>query len=59
MRDSIVLLCRYLEDEGEIKYLIPAKELMRPERNTLLVSFHDVEEYSTKLANIIQEQYYQ
>ena len=42
-----------------MKYLLPVKELMRPERNTLLVSFRDVEEYSTKLATIIQEQYYQ
>ena len=54
-----VCVCRFQEDEGEVKYLLPAKELMRPERNTLLVSFHDVEEYSTKLGNIIQEQYYQ
>jgi DNA replication licensing factor MCM6 len=48
----------FQEDEGELKYLLPVKELMRPERNTLLVSFRDVEEYSTKLANIVQEQYY-
>lgn len=47
------------EDDEELKYLPPAKELIRPERNTLLVSFHDVEEHSTKLANLIQEHYYQ
>lgn len=44
--------------EGELKYLADARELIRPERNTLTVSFLDVEEYSTKLANLIQENYY-
>ena len=45
--------------EGELKYLDDARELIRPERNTLTVSFLDVEEFSTKLANVVQEHYYQ
>ena len=45
--------------EGELKYLSDARDLIRPERNTLTVSFLDVEEHSTKLANIILENYYQ
>lgn len=45
-------------EEDELKYLADAKELGRPERNTLTVSFIDVEDHSTRLANAIQEQYY-
>ena len=51
-------LCRFKEGE-ELKYLADAGNLIRPERNTLLVNFQDVEEHSTKLATIIQEHYYQ
>lgn len=45
--------------EGELKYLEDARDLIRPERNTLSVSFLDVEEFSTKLATLVQEHYYQ
>ena len=45
-------------EDGELKYLPDAKELGRPERNTLTVSFQDLEEHSTRLANVIQEHYY-
>ena len=51
-------LSRFKEGE-ELKYLADAGNLIRPERNTLLVNFQDVEEHSTKLATIIQEHYYQ
>lgn len=45
-------------EDGELKYLPEAKELGRPERNTLTVSFQDLEEHSTRLASVIQEHYY-
>lgn len=45
--------------EGQLKYLVDTKDLFRPERSTVTVSFLDVEEYSTKLATLIQEHYYQ
>lgn len=46
-------------DSGELKYLAEARSLDRPERNTLTVQLPDVEEFSTKLATVIQEHYYQ
>ena len=49
--------CSCFED-GELKYLAEAKELGHPERNTLTISFLDLEEHSTRLANVIQEHYY-
>lgn len=42
----------------EAKYIPEAQELMRPERNTLTVSFQDVESYNSQLATTIQEEYY-
>jgi len=45
--------------DGELKYLVAGRDLIRPERNTLTVSYLDIEEHSTKLANVIQEHYYQ
>ena len=50
---------RFKLEEGDLKYLDEARELIRPERNTLTVSFLDVEEHSSKLATLIQEHYYQ
>lgn len=50
-------LRRYAVDD-EVKYLKAAMELNRPERNTLVVSLLDVEDFSTKLATLIQEHYY-
>ena len=49
---------RFMVD-GELKYLQDAGSLERAERNTLTVSFIDVEEYSSKLATLITEKYYQ
>ena len=42
----------------ELKYLPEAQELIRPERNTLTVSFADVEQHNQKLATTILEEYY-
>jgi len=41
-----------------VKYASEAQELIRPERNTLLVSFEDVERYNQQLATIVLEEYY-
>lgn len=45
-------------ENGELKYLPAASEFQRMERCTLTVSFQDLEEYSTRLAGVIQEHYY-
>ena len=34
------------------------QELIQPERNTLAVSFNDIENHNSKLSTIIQEEYY-
>ncbi|XP_075876778.1 DNA replication licensing factor MCM6 [Nelusetta ayraudi] len=44
--------------DGEVKYVREAEELIRPERNTLQVSFTDLEVFNQELATIIQEEYY-
>ncbi|XP_068197185.1 DNA replication licensing factor MCM6 [Antennarius striatus] len=44
--------------DGEVKYVREAEELIRPERNTLLVSFTDLEGFNQDLATTIQEEYY-
>lgn len=44
--------------DGEVKYLADAQELIRPERNTLVVSYSDVETFNAQLSTIIQEEYY-
>ena len=49
--------CRF-HAEGEVKYVREAEELIRPERNTLLVSFTDLEVFNQELATTIQEEYY-
>ena len=51
----------FLEDyrEGpDLKYLNPALELVKPERNTLLVSMKDVEQFNANLAQSIHDDYY-
>lgn len=48
---------RYKE-EGELKYLEPAKELQNEERSIIEVSFEDVEKYNQNLATTIIEEYY-
>ncbi|KAI3374422.1 hypothetical protein L3Q82_006245 [Scortum barcoo] len=44
--------------DGEVKYVREAEELIRPERNTLLVNFTDLEGFNQELATTIQEEYY-
>jgi len=47
------------KDEGdEAKYLAPARELVKPERNTLQVSMKDVERHSGNLSATITTEYY-
>ena len=41
-----------------MKYAAEAQELTRPERNTLLVSFEDIERYNQQLATTVLEEYY-
>lgn len=48
----------YQSVDGEVKYVREAEELIRPERNTLLVSFTDLEGFNQELATTIQEEYY-
>uniref|UniRef100_A0A8D3BUI6 DNA replication licensing factor MCM6 n=1 Tax=Scophthalmus maximus TaxID=52904 RepID=A0A8D3BUI6_SCOMX len=45
-------------EDGEVKYVREAEELIRPERNTLLVSFTDLEGFNQELATTVQEEYY-
>jgi len=45
-------------DGEELKYLKAARELVKPERNTLTVSMKDVERYNPGLAQSIQDEYY-
>lgn len=51
-------LYRFQTGDGEVKYVREAEELIRPERNTLLVSFTDLEGFNQELATTIQEEYY-
>ncbi|KAM8850498.1 DNA replication licensing factor MCM6 [Spinachia spinachia] len=44
--------------DGEVKYVREAEELIRPERNTLVVSFTDLEGFNQELATTVQEEYY-
>ncbi|XP_036822281.1 DNA replication licensing factor MCM6 [Oncorhynchus mykiss] len=48
----------YQTSDGEVKYVRDAEELIRPERNTLLVSFTDLEGFNQELATTIQEEFY-
>ena len=45
-------------ENGEVKYLNDVGDLIRPERNTLTVSFEDIQTYNQQLATTIQEEYY-
>lgn len=51
------LIIRFHVD-GEAKYLPLVQELVRPERNTLTVSFADVQTYNQQLSTTILEEYY-
>ncbi|XP_073401657.1 DNA replication licensing factor MCM6 [Dendrobates tinctorius] len=67
VKDEVAEKCQklfqdFLEEfqnpDGEIKYKSDAEELIRPERNTLLVSFQDLEQYNQQLATTVQEEFY-
>ncbi|XP_077525081.1 minichromosome maintenance 6 [Amblyomma americanum] len=45
-------------ERQEPKYVEDARDLVKPERNTLEVSFADVERINQNLATVIQEEYY-
>merc|ERR1719187_1049114 len=47
-----------LDGSDELKYLADAQDLIRPERNTLTVSFEDVERVNQQLATTCLEDYY-
>lgn len=49
---------RFQNSDGELKYQRDAEELIRPERNTLLVSYTDLEGFNQELATTIQEEFY-
>lgn len=55
---KLCVFCRFQTSDGEVKYVQEAEELIRPERNTLLVSFTDLEGFNQELATTIQEEYY-
>lgn len=65
-RDEIGIRCQKLfqdfleeyKEEGELKYLASAKELQNEERNTIEISFEDVEKYNQNLATTVIEEYY-
>jgi DNA replication licensing factor MCM6 len=46
------------QEDGISKYLPEAKELAKPERNTLLVDFSDVEKFNPRLKEAISDQCY-
>ncbi|XP_075127222.1 maternal DNA replication licensing factor mcm6 isoform X1 [Leptodactylus fuscus] len=56
------LFLEFLEEcksrDGGNPYAAAAEELIRPERNTLVVNFTDIEYYNQQLATTIQEEYY-
>ncbi|KAG7191068.1 hypothetical protein KM043_007110 [Ampulex compressa] len=64
--DEIGIKCQKLfqdfleefKEEGIVKYLELAKELVSPERSTLEVSFDDIDEYNQVLSTTIVEEYY-
>lgn len=67
VRDEVAEKCQklfqdFLEEfvgpDGEIKYRSDAEELIRPERNTLVVSFLDLEQFNQQLSTTIQEEFY-
>ena len=46
------------EAGGSLKYLKAARDLVKPERNTLTVSMKDVEAFNANLAQSIHDDYY-
>jgi hypothetical protein len=53
-----LFIYRYPKDSDVKKYLPHAKELTKPDRNTLIVDFADVEKHDDRLKNAIHEQIY-
>ncbi|XP_066431255.1 DNA replication licensing factor MCM6 [Eleutherodactylus coqui] len=67
LKDEVADKCQklfqdFLEEfqnaDGEVKYKSEAEELIRPERNTLPVSFQDLEQFNQQLATTVQEEFY-
>ncbi|XP_033625243.1 zygotic DNA replication licensing factor mcm6-B-like [Asterias rubens] len=66
VKDAVAEKCQklfqdFLEEftvDGELKYQQGVEELIRPERNTLTVSFEYIQQYNQQLATTIQEEYY-
>ncbi|XP_015600905.1 DNA replication licensing factor Mcm6 [Cephus cinctus] len=66
VKDDVGIQCQKLfqdflevfKEDGEVKYLEPAKELISPERSTLEVSFDDIEKFNQVLSTTIIEEYY-
>ncbi|KAI4872501.1 hypothetical protein NFI96_031985 [Prochilodus magdalenae] len=67
VRDDLAEKCQklfleFLEEfqdkVGDPLYVPEAQELIRPERNTLTVSFTNIEQYNQQLATTVQEEYY-
>jgi DNA replication licensing factor MCM6 len=64
--DEIGIRCQKLfqdfleeyKEDGEIKYLEPARELLSQERSTIEISFEDLEKYNQNLATTVIEEYY-
>ena len=51
--------CILIQEQSYIYfYFLGARELVKPERNTLTVSMKDVERYNPGLAQSIQDEYY-
>lgn len=48
---------RYKEGD-ELKYVAEGKELAKPERNTLIVDFSDIEKFNPRLKEAISDQCY-
>ena len=52
-------LCILIQEQSYIYfYFLGARELVKPERNTLTVSMKDVERYNPGLAQSIQDEYH-
>ena len=46
------------QEGDELKYLKQARELVKPEKSTLVVSMKDVERFNSNLAQTICDEYY-
>lgn len=48
----------FRNEKNELKYIEDARNLVKPERNTLQIHFPDIERFNQNLAQAIQEDYY-